>query len=108
MWTWPRVPESPHYASGTRTGLTEGDFALVEARFDALPPGSAWCGYGTCNLDGQHRLAIFLNTGGQRVMTLTRFSDETYEIVDEDGTIRIESLLEDFLAGLARLRLFDG
>ncbi len=41
-------------------------------------------------------------------MTLTRFSDDTYEIVDEDGAMRVESSLADFLAGLARLSLFDG
>ena len=41
-------------------------------------------------------------------MRSTRFADASYEIADESGSMRVESSLEDFLAGLARLNLLDG
>jgi hypothetical protein len=87
---------------------TERDLALVEAHFDSLPVGSAWCGYGTCDLDGEQRLVIFVDSDGQRAMTLTRCADASFEIADETGAMRVESSLEDFLTGLARLSLLDG
>ena len=63
MLTWPRVPEAPRRGAGTPTSVTSVDLVLVEARFDALLPGSAWCGYGTCDLDGEQRLVLFISTG---------------------------------------------
>ena len=108
MRTWPRVSAAPLRGSGTPTSIRETDLALVEAHFDVLPPGSAWCGYGTCDLDGERCLVLFVNSGGPRVMTLSRCVDATFEIVDEAGAMRLEERLEDFLAGLARLTLLDG
>lgn len=108
MPIWPDIPQPRRRGDAAPVSTTERDLALVEAHFDSLPVGSAWCGYGTCDLDGEQRLVIFVDSDGQRAMTLTRCADASFEIADETGAMRVESSLEDFLTGLARLSLLDG
>jgi hypothetical protein len=77
--------------------------AQVESRFDSLIPGSAWCGYGTGNLDGALRLLLFVNLDEQRAMTVTRQSDGGFEVSSEDGAFWPESTLEAILGRISQI-----
>ncbi|MCH8184212.1 MAG: hypothetical protein IIB66_04680 [Proteobacteria bacterium] len=83
--------------------VTDGDLAQVESRFDSLIPGSAWCGYGTCDAEGAQRLLIFVNLGKQRAMTITRFSDASHDLTGEDGAVWPDAALDGILNWLAKI-----
>ena len=87
----------------TSVSITDGDLARVESRFDSLIPGSAWCGYGTCDVDGAQRLLVFVNLGGQRAMTITRFSDGSHELTGDDGALWQGLALDAILGRLATI-----
>jgi len=84
-------------------GANVGDLAQVESRFDSLIPGSAWCGYGTCDAEGAQRLLIFVNLGEQRAMTITRFSDASHDLTGEDGAVWPDAPLDGILNWLAKI-----
>ena len=83
--------------------ITDRDLAQVESRFDSLIPGSAWCGYGSCDVDGAQRLLIFVNLGEQRAMTITRYSDGSHALRGEDGTFWPDAALDAILGRLAKI-----
>ncbi len=83
--------------------ITNTDLAQVEAQFDSLIPGSAWCGYGTCDVDGARRLLAFVNLDHQRAMTITRHSDGSYDLTGDDGALWPQASLDAILDRLARI-----
>ena len=83
--------------------LTDRDLAQVESRFDSLIPGSAWCGYGTCDVDGAQRLLIFVNLGEQRAMTITRYGDGSHALTGENGAVWPDAALDAILGRLAKI-----
>jgi len=83
--------------------ITDGDRAQVESRFDSLIPGSAWCGYGTCDFDGAQRLLVFVNLGKQRAMTITRYGDGSHGLTGEDGAPWPDITLDAILGRLAKI-----
>ena len=83
--------------------ITDSDLAQVESRFDSLIPGSAWCGYGTCDVGGAQRLLVFVNLGEQRAMTITRFSDGSHGLTGEDGVLWPDVALDAILGRLAKI-----
>lgn len=87
----------------TLVNITDGDLAQVESRFDSLIPGSAWCGYGTCDVDGAQRLLIFVNLGEQRAMTITRFSNGSHALTGEDGARWPDAALDAILGRLSKI-----
>lgn len=87
----------------TPVSVTDGDLAQVESRFDSLIPGSAWCGYGTCDAEGAQRLLIFVNLSKQRAMTITRFSDASHDLTGEDGAVWPDAALDGILNWLAKI-----
>lgn len=87
----------------TSVSITDGDLAQVESRFDSLIPGSAWCGYGTCDVDGAQRLLVFINLGEQRAMTITRYGDGSYDLKGEDGALWPDVTLDAILGRLVKI-----
>lgn len=83
--------------------ITNTDLAQVEAQFDSLIPGSAWCGYGTCDVGGARRLLVFVNLDNQRAMTVTRHIDGRYDLTNEDGALWPDISLAAILDRLARI-----
>ena len=98
-----RADERTVSRARTPVSITDGDLAQVEARFDSLIPGSAWCGYGTCDAEGAQRLLIFVNLGEQRAMTITRFSDASHDLTGGDGAGWPDAPLDGILNWLAKI-----
>ena len=87
----------------TSVSITDGDLTQVEAQFDSLIPGSAWCGYGTCEVEGSRRLLAFVNLDHQRAMTITHQSDGSYDLTGDDGVLWPDTSLDAILDRLARI-----
>ena len=98
-----RADERTVSRARTLVSITDGDLAQVESRFDSLIPGSAWCGYGTCDAEGAQRLLVFVNLGEQRAMTITRFSDASHDLTGEDGAVWPDAPLDGILNWLAKI-----
>lgn len=98
-----RSNEQAALQARTLVSITDGDLAQVESRFDSLIPGSAWCGYGTCDVGGAQRLLVFVNLDDQRAMTITRFSDGSHDLTGEDGAVWPDAALDGILSWLSKI-----
>ena len=105
MQSTPNKADADRTASRARTpvSITEGDLAQVESRFESLIPGSAWCGYGTCDAGSVRRLLVFANLGEQCAMTITRFSDASHDLTGEDGAHCPDAVLDAVLGPLVKI-----
>ncbi len=83
--------------------VTESDLVLVESRFDSQIPGSTWCGYGTCGVEGEMCLVLFVNLAERRALTLTRYGDGAYAVSDEVGACWPENTLDAILERLTKI-----
>lgn len=87
----------------TPASISDADLAQVESRFDSQIPGSSWCGYGTCGVEGEMRLVLFVNLSERRALTLSRYGDGAYAVSDEMGACWPETTLDAILERLTKI-----
>ena len=73
------------FAKFKRADFTSDDLDRIEARFDAETPNGRWCAYGTWTVENASRLVVFRLGQNISRLTLTRFSDDTFDLEDSDG-----------------------
>jgi hypothetical protein len=103
--TWDGEPPEDFSVSFEPESFTTTMLAEVSRRFESLPEGRAWCGFGTWECSSRiTRIMVFIANEETRAMTVTRYCDDHVEMADREGGKWSADSLEEMLRRLEQIR----